>query len=324
MRIAHFSDLHLLSLEGVQFHRFLNKRLTGWAMLRFHRGSVHKPHAARAVADEVRGARIDHVAITGDLTNLALESEFALVKDFLENDLGMHPDQVSVVPGNHDVYTRGAAKTRRFETFMKGYMTTDLPEFGVEHHGAKYPYVKLRGKVALIGMSTAVPRAPLMASGRFGKAQIDQLALMLEHPEVRTRTKVILQHHPAHNVKSRVIAFLEGLHDSKHMLRTLHRLEHGLILHGHSHIRVRRTVTTDVGQIDVIGATSASLLSSHPHRHSGFNLYEFDDATGKLAHCEAHVLGDDGVFRREDIPLDTGRLREEHGTEVDGRPSIHL
>ena len=137
MRIAHFSDLHLLSLEGVGFHRFLNKRLTGWAMLRFHRKSVHKPHAVRAVADEVGAARIDHVAITGDLTNLALESEFALVKSFLENDLGFHPDQVSVVPGNHDVYTRGAARTRRFETFFKSYMESDLPEYGVDHHGAQ-------------------------------------------------------------------------------------------------------------------------------------------------------------------------------------------
>lgn len=323
MRIAHFSDLHLLSLEGVAFHRFLNKRLTGWAMLRFHRKSVHKPHAVRAVAEEVRAARIDHVAITGDLTNLALEAEFALVKSFLENDLGFHPDQVSVVPGNHDVYTRGAARTRRFETFFKGYIESDLPEFGVDHHGAKYPYVKLRGKVAVIGMSSAVPRLPLMASGRFGAAQIDQLARMLEHPEVAARTKVILQHHPAHNVKNKIVAYLEGLHDSKHMLRTLHRLEHGLILHGHSHIRVRRSVTTDVGQLDVIGATSASLLSSHPHRHAGFNLYEFDDVTGRLVHAEAHVLGDDGVFARNEIPLDAGVLREDHGPSASGRPSIH-
>lgn len=323
MRIAHFSDLHLLSLEGVGFHRFLNKRLTGWAMLRFHRKSVHKPHLVRAVADEVGAARIDHVAITGDLTNLALESEFALVKSFLENDLGFHPDQVSVVPGNHDVYTRGACKTRRFETFFKGYMESDLPEYGVDHHGARYPFVKLRGPVAVIGMSTAVPRAPMMASGRFGAAQIDQLARLLEHPEVQRRNKVILQHHPAHNVKNRVIAYLEGLHDSKHMLRTLHRLEHGMILHGHSHIRVRRSVTTDVGSIDVIGATSASLLSSHPHRHAGFNLYEFDDVTTRLVHAEAHVLGDDGAFKREEIPLDGGRLREAHGSDAAGRPSIH-
>ncbi len=312
MRIAHFSDLHLLSLDGVPLGRFLNKRVTGYAMLRLHRKGAHKPQAVRAVADEVKRARVDHVAITGDLTNLALETEFELVRSFLEQDLGLSPDQVSVIPGNHDVYTRGSASKRRFEQYCRDWIASDLPEFGVEHFGAKYPFVKLREKVAVIGMSTAVPRGPLMAAGQFGSAQIDQLAKLLEHPEVASRTKVILQHHPAHNLRNRVLAYLEGLHDSKTMLRTLAKLEHGLILHGHSHIRVRRTVETEVGRIDVVGATSASLLSDHPHRHSGFNLYEFDDETGKLLTIEAHVLGGDGLFRREEIPADFGNLREVH------------
>jgi 3',5'-cyclic AMP phosphodiesterase CpdA len=312
MRIAHFSDLHLLSLEGVTLGRFLNKRLTGWAMLRFHRKSVHKPQAVRAVADEVKRARIDHVTITGDLTNLALEPEFDLVRRFLEHDLGLDRDQVSVVPGNHDVYTRGSAVKRRFEQYCADWIKSDLPDFGVEHHGAKYPYVKLRGPVAVIGMSTAVPRGPLMAAGQFGSAQIDQLEKLLEHDEVRSRTKVILQHHPAHNLRNRVLAYLEGLHDSEDMVKRLAKLEHGLVLHGHSHIRVRRTIETEVGRIDVVGATSASLLSDHPHRHAGFNLYEFDDTTGKLVTIEAHVLGEDGQFKRDEIPPDDGSLRETH------------
>jgi len=316
MRIAHFSDLHLLSLEGVTVGRFLNKRLTGWAMLRFHRKSVHKPHAVRAVAEEVKRARIDHVTITGDLTNLALEPEFELVRRFLEDDLGMHSDQVSVVPGNHDVYTRGSANKRRFEQYCRDWIASDLPEFGVDHFGARYPFVKLRGPVAIIGLSSAVPRMPLMASGRFGGAQLDHFQKLLHHPEVEKRTKVILQHHPAHNLKNRVVAYLEGLHDSRHMVRKLAKVEHGLILHGHSHIRVRRAIETPVGRIDVVGATSASLLSDHPHRHAGFNLYEFDDSTGRLVTIEAHVLEENGKFRREEIPLDEGALRERHDSRT--------
>lgn len=312
MRLAHFSDLHMLSLEGVTLGRFLNKRITGLAMLRLHRKSAHKPHAVRAVAEEVKRARIDHVCITGDLTNLALEAEFTMVRGFLERDLGLSGEQVSVIPGNHDVYTRGSAQKRRFEQFFSDYIQSDMPEYGVEHCGARYPYVKLRGKIAIIGMSSAVPRGPLMAAGRFGAAQIDHLAKILDDDRVKGRSKVILQHHPAHNVRNRVVAFLEGLHDSKHMVRTLAKVEHGMILHGHSHIRVRRTIETEVGRIEVVGATSASLLSDHPHRHSGFNLYEFDDETGRIKTIEAHILEENGSFRRDEIPLDTGRLRERH------------
>lgn len=316
MRVAHFSDLHLLSFDGVSLGRFLNKRMTGWAMLRFHRKSVHKPHAVRAVAEEIGRARIDHVTITGDLTNLALEPEFELVRRFIEDDLGMPSEKVSVVPGNHDLYTRGSAHKRRFEQYCGDWIKSDLPEIGVDHFGARYPFVKLRGPVAIIGLSSAVPRAPLMAAGRFGSAQLAQFQKLLHHPEVEKRTKVILQHHPAHNLRNKVAAYLEGLHDSQHMVRSLAKVEHGLILHGHSHIRVRRAIETPVGRIEVVGATSASLLSDNPHRHAGFNLYEFDDQTGRLITIEAHVLGDDGKFRREEIPVDDGGLRERHDSHT--------
>ncbi len=83
MRIAHFSDLHLLSLEGVPLRRFLNKRLTGWVNLRLKRGHIHKASYVRAIAREIARAKIDHVVVTGDLTNLALEPEFELARSVL-------------------------------------------------------------------------------------------------------------------------------------------------------------------------------------------------------------------------------------------------
>ena len=48
----------------------------------------------------------DHVAVTGDLVNLALDREIELARLWLET-LG-DPDDVSVVPGNHDAYVPGA------------------------------------------------------------------------------------------------------------------------------------------------------------------------------------------------------------------------
>ena len=43
MRVAHFSDLHVLDLEGVSTSRFLNKRFTGWVNLRLKRQHKHRP-----------------------------------------------------------------------------------------------------------------------------------------------------------------------------------------------------------------------------------------------------------------------------------------
>jgi 3',5'-cyclic AMP phosphodiesterase CpdA len=303
MRLAHFSDLHLLSLEGASAIRFLNKRITGLATLRLRRKSVHKPFAVRAIAEEIRRVGVDHVAVTGDLTNLALEPEFELVRRFFDDELGLPPERVSVVPGNHDVYTRGSAKAQRFSAYLGDYLTSDLPEFGVANEGGRFPFVKLRGPLAIIGLSTAVARSPLMAAGQFGAAQLDQLAKLLRHPEVERRGKVLLQHHPMHDRPSRLIGYLEGLHDAPAMAKTLRSLAHGLILHGHLHRRVRRSIETEAGRVDVIGATSASLISAHAHRHAGFNLYGFDEV-GRLTSVEAHVLGDDGKFAITNVPVE--------------------
>src|SRR5688572_6178535 len=132
MRVAHFSDLHVLALDGVSRLRLLNKRFTGWVNLKLKRAHKHRPAYVRAIAREITQAKVDHVVITGDLTNLALEQEFEATRLLLEDELHLRPDQVTVVPGNHDLYTRGALRSRRFTTFFKHYLESDLPDLAVE------------------------------------------------------------------------------------------------------------------------------------------------------------------------------------------------
>ena len=177
VRIAHLSDLHLLSLEGAVPYRLMNKRITGYLNLRFHRTSIHKPCAVRAAARAIKELGVDHVVITGDVSNLALENEFELVRAFLADDLGLPADRVSLVPGNHDVYTGGAHRSRRFARTFAAYLGSDLAD--LTPPGEVFPFVHLRGPVAIIGLSTALPRPPLVASGEIGRAQLDALA---KHP----------------------------------------------------------------------------------------------------------------------------------------------
>ena len=113
MRVAHFSDLHVLALDGVSRSRFFNKRFTGLVNLRLKREHKHRPAHVRAVAREIARAKVDHVVITGDLTNLALEQEFEAVSRLIADDLGLDAEHVTIVPGNHDLYTRGAMRTQR-------------------------------------------------------------------------------------------------------------------------------------------------------------------------------------------------------------------
>jgi 3',5'-cyclic AMP phosphodiesterase CpdA len=289
MRLAHISDLHLLDLKDVPAVRFFNKRATGYANLRFKRNHVHRHGYVERVAHAIADAKVDHVAITGDLTNLALESEFTFARHVLDDDLRMPPGDVSVVPGNHDVYTRGAARSRRFAAYVGPYASSDLPEFGVEVGPGRFPFVRLRQNLAIIGLSSAVPRLPLVASGKLGRAQLGALRKILAHPSVKERTPVVLLHHPPHNPESKLKIWMGGLVDADELLDVLAPLPHVLVLHGHLHTRIQRRDRTDGGLRVTAGATSASLHHDDVSRMSGFNVYDFDDA-GEVREVVAHVF----------------------------------
>lgn len=302
MRLAHLSDLHVLAIEGVGARRFLNKRFTGWVNLRLKRQHAHRPGYVREVAREVTRAKVDHVIITGDLTNLALEQEFEAVRDLLEEELGLDRQHVTVVPGNHDLYTRGALRARRFSTFFAPFMTSDLPDLGADIALGCFPFVKLRGPLAIIGLSSAVPRPPLIASGVLGAPQLEALERILAHDEVKRRTPVVALHHPVHNPPSRIRTLVEGLWDADDLADALAHVPHGLLLHGHLHTRVQRHLPTRTGRLLSAGATSASLDHESAHRMAGFNLYEFDGA-GQLQGVEAHVFEPRSrTFRVESVP----------------------
>lgn len=278
--------------------RLFNKRITGYVNLRFHRKSIHKPFAVEAAAAEIRRLAVDHVVITGDVTNLALEVEFELVQKLVEEGLGLSPDQVSLVPGNHDTYTRGAFRSKRFFRSFEPYMKSDLSEIP-----GPFPFVRLRGPVALIGLSTAVPRPPLVAAGALGPKQREALSRVLSHPEVRSRLPVLLQHHPWHNPPRLVKTMLEGLYDAKAEAELLRGVERGLLLHGHLHRRIHRILPTERGHIDAVGATSASLIHESDERMAGFNLYEIDDTSGRIVEIASRRLDPaTKTFRAVPIP----------------------
>jgi 3',5'-cyclic AMP phosphodiesterase CpdA len=306
MRIAHFSDLHLLDLAGVSPVRFLNKRLTGWANLRFKRKSIHRARYAAAVAREVARSGFDHVVITGDLTNLALEPEFERATDLLRTDLGMDPASVTVVPGNHDVYTRGAMRAHRFEHYMAPWLEGDLPGRSGRAGGDAFPVVKLRGPAAFIALSSAVPQPPLVAAGRIGRAQLDALRELLAHPEVTSRTPVFVLHHPLVHPWSRLKAHTEALLDAAELATLVGRARSAVVLHGHLHRRIQREVPTQGGRMLQVGATSASLHHVDADRMSGFNVYDLDER----GHTRVHAMVYDpeaDTFRVSTVPKHVGQ-----------------
>jgi 3',5'-cyclic AMP phosphodiesterase CpdA len=287
IRVAHVSDLHVLSRTGARWRQIVfNKRITGYANLLLHRGRVHR----RAFLEKVLAAATDaadELVVTGDVTNLALEHEYQQATDLL--DVAARNAEVTVVPGNHDLYLPSLAREGRFAHHFRRFLRSDLPALASDVPAGRFPTVRLREGVAIIGLSSAIPRPPFISAGRLGTAQLRALEAVLAHPEVQRRSPVILVHHPPVDRRPSVLRLRDGLVDAPALQEVLSPLSRGTLLFGHLHVRVRDELVTRSGRLDVIGASGAALDHPDPSVRAGFNLYHFEN-DGRLVSIEAHVL----------------------------------
>jgi 3',5'-cyclic AMP phosphodiesterase CpdA len=102
--LAHLSDPHLPPLPAPRLRDLMGKRVFGYLNWTRNRQKFQRRDVVDALVSDMRAQGPDHIAITGDLVNLALEAEFEPARAWLEG-VGA-PDRVTVVPGNHDAYVR--------------------------------------------------------------------------------------------------------------------------------------------------------------------------------------------------------------------------
>src|SRR5690348_8026693 len=114
--LAHLSDPHLPPLPAARLRDLAGKRALGYVNWTRNRHKYHRREVLDALVADMQAQQPDHIAVTGDLVNLALEAEFLPAQAWLEG-VGP-PDRVTVVPGNHDAYVR-ATQDRFGGTFSK-------------------------------------------------------------------------------------------------------------------------------------------------------------------------------------------------------------
>jgi 3',5'-cyclic AMP phosphodiesterase CpdA len=275
VKLAHFSDVHALALDGASPWQFLNKRVAGYLNLRLNRRDKHPVRLFRAIVADLNERPVDHVIVTGDLTNLSLEPEFALAREILDG-LHLGPDHVTVVPGNHDVYTLGALRKKVFHTLFRSYASSDGGE------AAEFPVVRVRGEVAIVGLSTALPSPPPLADGWLGRAQLAALDETLA--ALAGKFRVVALHHPPYTNRH---AILRGLRDRGGLQKVLHERGAELVLHGHEHRDMRVTLPGPDAPIPVIGVGSGTYDDERRERRARYNVYTIEG--GRLVGVETRV-----------------------------------
>ena len=220
------------------------------------------------LVDDLRAQRPDHVAVTGDLVNIGMPDEFRRAAAWMET-LG-DPADVSFVPGNHDAYVRAAMPmlAATFEPWTTG-----------DSGASTFPYLRVRGEVAIIGLSSG--RADRPADGD-GKAR---------PPPARGLGRAARRDRRAQDSpgscssttrrSSKGAPPLRGLTDAAAFERIVR--DHGAeaILHGHTHKQLVRSLPSRAaktvgGRVPVLGAPAAAAATHDPRYRAAYHLVRLD------------------------------------------------
>ena len=292
--LAHLSDLHLGPLPpGSARRNFALKRTIGVFNWRLNRHRVHSPAVAEVIATDIMNFGPDHVALTGDIVNVAAHDEFIAAARWLKR-FGS-PEWISFVPGNHDTYVRMDWKhgLAHIEPYMQGDLRVALAQ-STPQIGTPFPYVRLRRNVALIGLSTAVPQPLHRAAGLLGSTQIESLAFLLSDLRERGYARVVMIHHPPLPGLARP---RKALVDAPALREVLENHGAELVLHGHNHEHMLNSVSSRFGTVHVLGVPSASLIESAHHPLAAWNLYQIQRQGGKWL-TQVTVRSFDAVSRQ--------------------------
>jgi len=273
-RLAHISDVHLGPLPDVSYRELASKRVVGYVNWQRNRRKVLHDGIAGLIVGDIRANQVDHITVTGDLVNLALDGEIEMAKIWLEA-LGSGQD-VSVVPGNHDAYVPGAFdKTCRA---WHAYMSSD------DHAGhvnrETFPYLRVRGNVALIGVTSARATAPFMATGFFRPGQAERLARVLDEAKKRGLFRIVMIHHPPVRDAVPQHKRLFGIRRFQRIVR-----QHGaeLVLHGHSHQPSLFHIDGPKAPVPVVGVAATGQAPGGHSPAAQWNMIEIAGEPGQWA-----------------------------------------
>jgi 3',5'-cyclic AMP phosphodiesterase CpdA len=269
-RFAHISDLHLTSLDDVKVSDLLNKRALGYLSWRLRRRREHAPEVLAALLRDLRQLTLDHIVITGDLTHIGLPSEFQQARQWLET-LGA-PTDVTVVPGNHETYVN-TAWDNTFALWTP-YMASDsgLRTIAEQRPSREFfPSVRVRRRVALIGLTSACPTAPFLATGSLGPMQLKRLEEILDQTGRQELFRILLIHHPP---VAGTVGWRKRLTDGPALSGLLARHGVEMVLHGHAHRPFVAHHSGARGPFPVIGVPSSSALGRKLDHRARYNIYE--------------------------------------------------
>ncbi|MGI9479980.1 MAG: metallophosphoesterase family protein [Hyphomicrobiaceae bacterium] len=280
--LAQLTDVHLGPLPPFLPQHWNLKRLFGFINFRRKRHAFDDPTLVNELVADLKTQRLDHVAVTGDLANIGLPAEFIQSHAWLES-VG-RPSDVTVIPGNHDVYTRlwSDPGIERWRAYMVARAAEDAVPGLAPPLDSGFPFVRTFGRFALIALNSAVYMPPAIPAGRVGEEQTDRFVEISRQLHADGYVRIVLIHHPplkAHGTT-------RCLRDAAAFEAALLEVGAELVIHGHNHRDMIAWRDTATGPLPIIGAAAAG--------EGGYNIYTLrraEDGTCQIAYVMRRASG---------------------------------
>ena len=276
VRIGHISDLHVADRGRYPRNGFTARDC-----------ERHSARLAKGLLDALGEVGVDHLVVTGDVTFSGEPREFERAADLLRPFA--EAKKLTVVPGNHDVWTEESVETARF-----------LRALGPDGRGMRraapsYPHVvPLGDEAVLLALDSArYGDDPLETPGRLGSEQLRAARELARDHSKQGRAVLLAFHHhvvlPPDRMPSDAKLARMPLADADKVVRLVAELPIAAVLHGHRHTAFRVDLPGAAGPTPVLCAGSASRVADEPVRRARAYVYEID-RTG-LRSVEALVAG---------------------------------
>ena len=241
MLIAHISDLHLNCFYNESNYLRLNYLLK-----------------------KIQAEKVDHLIITGDVTDNASEQDFISLKKLLNKYDYLKGEKLTIIVGNHDIFggiqraedifsfpekCRGVNYNQKLNEFT-GYFPESLENCFFISSNGYYPFAKIIDNVLIIGINSIAYYSklnnPFSSNGEVGIAQFNEVYSLLGTNLPQVKYKLILIHHHFNKVKVKARSSLGNvwqniekqtmkLKNKRRLFNLFNEFNVDLVLHGHLH-----------------------------------------------------------------------------------------
>jgi 3',5'-cyclic AMP phosphodiesterase CpdA len=252
--IAQLTDLHLLEDSYADRPFGPRARLSYLSFGRRLDPGERKKRVADAL-EEVRARNVDHLLITGDLTEDGHLEQFEVLAELL-SESRIPAERITLVPGNHDAYTDGDAFAEALKGPLKRHAATSWVGSAL-----RFP------DVTIVPVSTAFHQSPLRSAGAIAQEELESLASIAKDPGLAGRPLVFAQHHPPGRLLIPLLQWIDGLVEHAVLSDLFDRCPHLHVVHGHTHHQADRA--TRKGEAPRVFSARAVVDGNSPLR-----LYE--------------------------------------------------